>query len=425
MSAPADSPRAGGAAGPLVFLVAGEPSGDALGGRLMSALVRRSGGRVRFCGIGGEAMARQGLKSLFPMSDLSVMGLFEILPRAPKLLRRVRQTVESIAKERPAAVVTIDAPAFAAAVWRRLPPARPKLIHYVAPTVWAWRPGRARRYARAIDHLLTLLPFEPPYFEREGLAATFVGHPVLESGIERADGAAFRRRHGIAAGAPLLCLLPGSRAFEVGRLLPHFSDAVLRLAARFPDLHVVSVAATPTLAAVIEREKARWPATSAILIGDGEKYDAMAASTVALAASGTVTLEVALAGTPMVVAYRVNPLTALVARRLIRIPHVCLVNLLADQSVVPEFLQADCRGYRLAAAVGRLMADEAARNAQVAAAREAVRRLDVGAASPSERAADVVLEVIRDAAQNPHPHQSGAESWQRPPTRSASVSSTR
>lgn len=428
MIAPSEPLRSDDAAGPLIFLVAGEPSGDALGAGLISALKRQTGGQVRFAGIGGEAMIAAGLVSQFPMSDLSVMGIFEILPRLPKLFRRIRQTVRAIGSLGPDAVVTVDAPAFAAAVWRRLPATRPKLIHYVAPTVWAWRPGRARQYARTIDHLLTLLPFEPPYFEREGLAATFVGHPIVEAGIERADGAAFRRRHGVPDDAPLLCLLPGSRAGEVARLLPRFTDAVVRLTRELPGLRVAAVAATPRLAETLQSAGASWP-TAGIVVGGDEKYSAMAASTVALAASGTVTLEVALAGAPMVVAYRVNPLTALVARRLIKVPHVCLVNLLAGRGVVPELLQEDCREERLAAAVGQLLTSEAARRSQTAAAAEAVRQLRPAAASPSERAAEVVLAVLRRSAHNPdqrEPNQreTGADPWQRQPTRDASVSST-
>jgi lipid-A-disaccharide synthase len=429
MTSPSDPRRTENATGPLIFLIAGEPSGDALGASLMSALKRQTGGQARFAGVGGQAMIAEGLASLFPMSDLSVMGLFEILPRLPKLLGRVRETVKAIVAMRPDAVVTVDSPAFAAAVWRRLPAERPKLIHYVAPTVWAWRPGRARQYARTIDHLLTLFPFEPPYFEREGLAASFVGHPIVEAGIERADGAAFRRRHGVPDEAPLLCLLPGSRNGEAARLLPHFSDAVARLTRMFPALRVVAVAATPRLAETLRTAAASWQATGVVVAGD-EKYDAMAASTVALAASGTVTLEVALAGVPMVVAYRVNPLTASVARRLIKVRHVCLVNLLAGRGVVPELLQEECRGEPLAAAVARLLANEADRIAQVAAAGDAVRQLRPAASSPSGRAAEAVLAVLRGSAHNPaqrepDQHEPGAEAWQTQPTPSASVSSTR
>jgi lipid-A-disaccharide synthase len=421
----ADAPqRAGGAAGPLIFLVAGEPSGDALGGALMAALKRRTAGEVRFAGVGGAAMIGEGLEPLFPMSDLSVMGLVEVVPRLPRLIGRVRATVRAIASLRPDAVVTIDAPAFAAAIWRRLPADRPKLIHYVAPTVWAWRPGRARSYARDIDHLLTLFPFEPPYFENEGLSATFVGHPIVEAGIGRADGLAFRRRHGVAEDAPVLCFLPGSRAGELARLLPPFGEAVVRLERKFPELRTLAVAATPRLAEAIRGAGASWRSAPIVVVGE-EKYNAMAASTVALAASGTVTLELALAGVPMVVGYRVNPLTALLARRLIKVSHVCLVNLLAGRGVVPELLQDDCRGDALAEAVGRLLVDEAARGAQVAAAGEAVRRLNPPANGPSGNAADVILAVVGRAAHNPAQREPGADTCQSLPTLGASASSTR
>jgi lipid-A-disaccharide synthase len=412
------------AGGPLIFIVAGEPSGDALGGALMAALKRQTGGRVRFAGIGGDAMIAHGLNGLFPMSDLSVMGIFEILPRLRKLFRRIRETARAVVSLRPDVVVTIDAPAFAAALWRRLPATRPPLVHYVAPSVWAWRPGRAKQYARAIDHLLTLLPFEPPYFEREGLAATFVGHPIIEAGIERADGAAFRRRHGVAETAPFLCLLPGSRAGEVARLLPPFTEAVVRLTREFPDLRLVAVAATPRLAETLRTAKATWP-VGAIVVGGEEKYDAMAASTVALAASGTVTLEVALAGVPMVVAYRVNPLTAFVVRRLVKVRYACLINLLAGRSVVPELIQQDCRADRLAASIGQLLRNETERRSQIAAATAAVGQLRPATNSPSERAAEVVLAVLRHSAHNPETREPGAQAWQTQPTRGASVFCTR
>src|SRR5437879_9451055 len=216
---------------PFIFIVAGEPSGDALGGALIRALRKRTGGRVRVAGIGGERMAEQGFASLVPLSDLAVAGIAEVLPRARRILRRVRETVQAIRQLRPDAVVTIDSSGFSWRIAHRLRRhgERLPLIHYVAPMVWAWRGGRARRMARWFDHLLTLLPFEPAFFKRVGLAASHVGHPVLESGADKGDAARFRARHGIAADELLISVLPGSRGGEVRRLLTVFGATMRRL----------------------------------------------------------------------------------------------------------------------------------------------------------------------------------------------------
>ena len=381
---------------PLIFLIAGEPSGDSIGGRLMAALRARSGGRVRFAGIGGPEMTGGGLDSLFPMSELAVMGVVEILPRAPGLLRRMRETAAAIRALGPAAVVSIDAPAFCFGVWRRLGNAGIPLIHYVAPTVWAWRPGRARKYARTIDHLLALLPFEPPYFEREGLGCTFVGHPVLESGADTANGADFRARHRLGEAGPVLGILPGSRRGEVSRLMPHFGEAVARLADRFPGLEVV-IPAIPTLVPEIEAVSRRWPVRSLVTSGIETKFDAMAACDAAIAASGTVSLELAMAGVPTVIGYRLNPVTMALVRRMVRVKYVNLINLLLDRPAIPELLQGDCRADTLADAAAKLLASESERNDQRAAFGDAIAMLSAGAMLPSDRAAGVVLDLIEEA----------------------------
>jgi lipid-A-disaccharide synthase len=391
-----------GRGGDLVFVIAGEPSGDALGARLMAALTEASAGSVRFAGIGGTGMAAQGLKSLFPMEDLAVIGLVEVVPRIPRLVRRLRETVAAIERLRPAAVVTIDAPGFCFRVAARLKAAKAPavaavpVIHYVAPQVWAWLPGRTRRMARILDHLLVLLPFEEPIFEKVGLPCTYVGHPVLESGADRGDGTAFRVRHGIPADAPVVCLLPGSRQGEAKRLLPVFGGALAYLAAAVPGLHAVA-AATAAVAPQVAEAAAAWP-VPATVVRDDERFDGFAAGDVALAASGTVTLELALARVPMVVAYRLNPLTGWVARRLVTVQYTTLVNLILDRGVVPELLLGDCRADRVAAAALRLLRDERARAEQLRAATEALDRLGRGGPNPSRRAATVVLAVIAAAS---------------------------
>lgn len=381
---------------PLIYLIAGEPSGDVLGARLMAALKQATGGQVRFAGVGGDRMIAEGLDSLFPMEELTLFGLAELLPKLPNLIRRIGQTAGDILARRPDAVVTIDAPDFCFRVLKKVRRADPaiKLIHYVAPTVWAWRPGRAARIARFLDHLLVLLPFEPPYFEAVGLPATFVGHSIVEAGVERGDGAAFRARHGIATGTPLLCVLPGSRFSEIRVLLPDFAATLALLKQRHPDLTVV----VPTLgkvAGTVRQAVAGWPVPTIVVEGDRDKYDAMAASDAALAASGTVALELALARLPAVIAYRIHPLTYRLYRRLIRVKYANLVNIMLDRMLVPERLQNDCTPDRLADAVSVLLTDPAARREQVDGVARVAQWLGQGSdKTPSQRAASAVLGVV-------------------------------
>ena len=379
---------------PLVFLAAGEPSGDALGARLMAALKRESGGDIRFSGIGGPRMAAEGLISLFPMADLAVMGVAEVLPRLPLLLRRISQTVGAIEAEAPSAVVTIDSPGFGFRVQKRLVPGATRRIHYVAPSVWAWRPKRAKRIARFLDRVLCLLPFEPPYFEREGLAASFVGHSVVEEGADRGDGRAFRARHGLDSDVPLLAVLPGSRQSETRTLLAVFGETVAALARERPRLRIV-VPTVPNVAEEVRRAASSWPGTPIVVEGVAEKFDAFAASTSALAASGTVSLELALAGLPAVIAYRIHPLTHAFVQPLIKVEYATLANIVLGREAVPEFIQVRCRARFLAPAVARLLDDSAARAAQIAAVREAIARLGAGGVPPSVRAARAILEEIK------------------------------
>ncbi len=380
---------------PLIYLIAGEPSGDLLAARLMAGLKQLTGGRIAFAGIGGEAMREEGLVSLFPQADLAVMGLAEVLPRIPRILHRLGQTMADIRARQPDAVVTVDSWGFTGRVAKRLKAegSTSPRIHYVAPMVWAWKEKRVHQLAGRVDLLLCLLPNEPAYFLEAGLPAVHVGHSVLESGADKGDGEGFRARHGIPPDAPLLCVLPGSRRSETSRLLPVFADTVGRLAADRPTLRVV----LPTVETVRDEVAAAirpWPVPVTLVTGAAERYDAFAASRAALAASGTVALELALAGLPMVIGYRVARLTAALARRLLKIRYVSLPNLLMDRPVVPEYLQENCRPDRLAAALGRLMDDEAARSEQLAGLAAALDRLGRGQGSPSLRAAREVLGQI-------------------------------
>lgn len=381
--------------GPTLFVMAGEPSGDALGARLMAATRRLTGGQVRFIGIGGEKMIAEGLVSLFPMGELTLFGVFELLPHLPNLIRRIDQTAATILRERPDVVIGIDSPGFTLRVAKKVRAAQPSipLIHYVAPTVWAWKPKRAAKYAAIYDHLLAILPFEPPYFEREGLPCSFVGHSVVEGGAGRGDGSRFRAAHGLADRDRVVVVLPGSRKGEVARLLPDFRATLERLMPRHPNL----VAVVPTVATVRDRVAAAladWPLRTILVEGDADKHDAFAAAEVALAASGTVALELALARLPSVIAYRLNPITVALYRRLIRVKYVNLVNLMLDRMLVPELLQEECRPDRLADALGRLLDDPQARQAQIDGVAEVARWLGQGDVPPSERAARVVLDLV-------------------------------
>ena len=379
---------------PFIFLITGEPSGDALGGALIAALRQRTGGKLRIAGIGGERMREQGLESLVPLDDLAIAGVAEVVPRAPVIFRRVRETIAAIRQLHPDAVVTIDSSGFS---WRVAHGLRRRgesvpLIHYVAPMVWAWRAGRARRMARWYDHLMTLLPFEPPYFERVGLSCRFVGHPVLESGADRGDGHRFRAVHGLMANDLLITVLPGSRAGEVRRLLPIFGEALEQLRDAVGPLRIV-VPTVATVAAIVSEVVSAWPGKPILVQHPRKKYDAFAASRAALAASGSVALELALAGLPMVVAYRLNPLTEAFLSRVLKVRQVNLVNLLLGKSLVAELLGSDCTPQRLAACLVELISDERVRAAHQRGYSEAIRRLDGDGVSPSLRAADQILEL--------------------------------
>ena len=380
-----------------ITLVACEPSGDALGASLIRALRTRSAGPLRFFGVGGERMAAEGFDSLFPMQDLSVMGFAEVLPRLPTVLRRQRQLARAIQDERPDIVVTIDSSSFNKGLARRLIRVgmhAPRL-HYVAPMVWAWRPGRVHEMARRFHHLMTLFPFEPALFEAAGLSATCVGHPAVEAAP--GDGAGFRRRNGIPEAAPLLCLLPGSRAAEVRALLPRFYETAVLLKQHLPSLALALPTVASTAAEVRSATNA-WDIQVVIASGEEQKRDAFAASNAALAASGTVVLELALASVPMVVGYRPNPISGWLAARLIQLPYVGLINILLGRLVVPELLRGECRPDALAATVLPLLTDAGVRERQLESFREVRALLEAGEMLPSERAADIVLALASGAA---------------------------
>jgi lipid-A-disaccharide synthase len=376
-----------------IFLLAGEAWGDAVGARLIQALREQAAGELTLDGVGGPRMASCGLQSLFPMEELALGSMAERLPR---LWRRLAQAVHEVDRRRTDLVVTIASPGVALRLQRRLT-GRPLVrVHYGAPQTWAWREERAARLARHLDHLLALLPFEPALFRRHGIASSFVGHPIVEEVPTAADGARFRRRYKLPADAPLLCLLPGSEESEIRSHLLVLEQTVALIWRRISQLRLV-LPTTPRVAPLVKGAVARWKLPVLVLEDRAERFDAYEASWLAIAASGTVSLELALAGLPAITIHRSGPLTAWLARRLIRAPHVNPVNLILGRPAVPELLQEDCRADRIAAAATRLIGDEALRRDQQAALAEAVARLRAGdERPPSQRAAAQILELLAE-----------------------------
>ncbi len=375
--------RAGGL---NLFLVAGEPSGDRLGAALMRGLLHLEPA-TRFSGIAGPEMQAQGMQSLFPMQELSVMGLAEIIPKYRALKRRIQETAQAVLAANPDALITIDSPDFGLRVAAIVKAARPTIrtIHYVAPSVWAWRPGRAAKMARFIDHVLALLPFEPPYMQAAGMTCDFVGHPVVADPLATpAEKAAF------AGAGPVILALPGSRRAEVTRLAPILGQTLARLKQHHPDLRV----ALPTVSSVeplVRSLTATWPVQPDIITDPARKRGAFAAADVAIAASGTVSLELAANDCPMVIAYDMNPVTLWLMRRAALIDTVTLVNLVSETRTVPEFIGPDATPDRIAPAVLALIARP---ETQHEAMRTTMQRLGQGGEAPGLRAARSVLAQL-------------------------------
>jgi lipid-A-disaccharide synthase len=383
------------------MLVAAEASGDTLGAGLARALKRLLGAdKVRFVGVGGARMAEEGIVSPFDISELSILGLFEGLMAYPKVVARVAETAELARRERPDIAVLIDSWGFTLRVAHRLREIDPGLpiVKYVAPQVWASRPGRARTLARSVDHLLAIHAFDAPHFEREGLATTFVGNSALARDASSADPARLRAAIGAGPDDPILLVLPGSRPSEIRRVMPIFEDAVALLKAERPPLRVVLPAAA-TVALAVKAQVAHWAYPADVIEDEALKFDAMRAATVALACSGTVTTELALAGCPMVVGYKVGEVTYQVLRHLIRTRFATLFNIAAGEFVAPEFIQNDCTGPALAWAVAERLDDAALRGRQITAQNAALEKMGRGGPDPSIRAAEVVAELLKSRPQ--------------------------
>lgn len=377
------------------YLIAGEPSGDSLGARLMEAL-RRQDENACFFGVGGDGMQDAGLHSLFNISDLAVMGITEVIPSIPRVLRRIRETVEDIVRVQPDVVITIDSWSFSARVHKKLRGVKLGIpqVHYVAPQVWAWKKKRARTMYKYIDHLLTLFPQEPRYFTPYHLPTTFVGHPVIESDIVRGVRGEFKKQHNIPSENRVMLVLPGSRHNEVERLLPTFLDVVRELHQKYNDISFV----IPTVSTVSEHVKqlAKDSGLPLIIVeGTEARHDAFKNADVAIAASGTVALELAIVDVPHIIAYKVPKLTEWIARHFIHIQFVNLTNILLGREVVPELLQEDCNREKIIYYVEQFLKRKPIYKAQMDGFEKVRKLLGMGRQTPSDNASRVIMEMIK------------------------------
>ena len=383
-----------------IFIVAGEHSGDVLGGKLIEALKEKAGADAfAFAGVGGEHMEAAGLPSIFPLSDVAVMGPAAILARLPKLVRRVYGAVDAALAFNPDAVVIIDSPEFTHPIAKRIRQRRPSIpiIDYVSPSVWAWRPGRARKMRPYVDHLLALLPFEPAAHARlGGPACSYVGHPLIERApwIDGLETETLRSRLGLRSNLPVLLVLPGSRPSEVSRLMAPFGETLGALRQMAGPFEII-IPAVSSVRPLIEQALPAWPQQPHFVEGESDKFTAFKLGQAALAASGTVTLELGVTGTPMVVAYRVDPVAARL-RFLLKVHSVVLANLVLGTNAFPEFIQEDCTPAKLSAALAPLLKDTPERANQVAALAKIREKMFLPEGTPSGKAAEIVLSTISD-----------------------------
>jgi lipid-A-disaccharide synthase len=382
---------------PHVYLVAGEESGDRLGAALIGAL-RRADSRLRVSGVGGSHMAAAGVPSLFPLGELAIMGFSAIPTKLPTILRRIRETADAVIAANPDVLVIIDSPEFTHRVARRVRARKPqiRIIDYVCPSVWAWRSGRARAMRSYVDHVLALLPFEPAAMAKLGGPPTdYVGHPLIEHVAELRPGAEEVRRR--ISDLPILLVLPGSRLGEIRRMTKMFGDALTLLAARRGPFEVV-VPAVPRLEGAVREAVAGWPVPVRVVTDPVAKNAAFRQASAALTKSGTSTLELALAGVPMVAAYLVSTIEAIIGSLLIKAPSAILTNLILGENIVPEFLQWHCTPEKLAGALEPLLTDSPERRGQLAAFSRLDRIMGIGGQAPSDRAAGMILPYLQGHA---------------------------
>lgn len=378
-----------------VYLIAGEPSGDLLGSRLMRALRRKTAGNVAFFGLGGDTMEAEGLKPLFDISDLAIMGLIEVIPSIPKVLRHIKETVADILRVQPDIVITIDSWSFSARVHQKLRQLKTGIpqLHYVAPQVWAWKKKRAKTMYKYIDALMTLLPQEPKYFTPYHLETVFVGHPVIESEVLQADGNEFRRQYQIPDNKKIITILPGSRHNEVGRLLPVFAEAARQLLAQNPDFYFV-IPTVRTVANHVKAEAAKLNLPLLVVESQQDRYNAFRASSAAIAASGTVALELAICHIPHIIGYKVSPLTAFIADKFLKIQFVNLSNIMLGREVVPELLQEQCIAGNIVRYINELLSHGELYHRQMDGFDKVKALLSNGEQTPSDNAADFILDLI-------------------------------
>ena len=378
------------------YLIAGEPSGDALGARLMAS-IRRKDKKAEFFGVGGDSMQTQGLKSLFNIRELAVMGLAEVIPSIPKILQRIKQTVQNIIDTQPDVIITVDSWSFSARIHKKLRALKTGIpqVHYVAPQVWAWKKKRARTMYKYIDLLLTLFPNEPKYFLPYNLPTVFVGHPVIESVIVNGNNKGeFRAKHNITSSQRIMLILPGSRRNEVERLLPVFLQAAAKLRQKHPELIFV----IPTVSTVADKVKSAVQETNLPIIvveGEQERRNAFQDADVAMAASGTVALELAIVDVPHIIAYKVPKLTEWIARHFIHIQYVNLTNILLGKEYVPELLQQDCTVENILYYCEKFLAQEQPYQKQMEGFAKIRKLLGMGEQTPSDNARDAIMDIIK------------------------------
>ncbi|MDC0158737.1 lipid-A-disaccharide synthase [Rhodospirillaceae bacterium] len=383
---------------PLFYIIAGEVSGDMIGAGVMKSLKKLTSGKVRFAGVGGVRMSSEGLESLFPLEELSIVGIFELVPKVPKLLKRIRETVRDVLIKNPCAVITIDSKGFTFRVAEQIAikqnekNKKIKLIHIVAPTVWAYRPGRAKKTAKIFDHLLTLFPFEAAYFIPHGLKTSFVGHPALEEKEGAADK--FKKSFSIPEDCLVLSLLPGSRTSEVNKLLPIFEETILKLKQHYPKLFIL-MPTVPALEGYIRNIVSDWAVENVILVQNQNKQNAFAASDFAIAASGTATLELALARVPTIVTYKLNLFTGWLAYFLVNHQSIVIANRILERPLFPLLVQASCNSNKIVEVL-LSQKDKKTISEEMELASSTIReRLSIGRNTSSDLAAQVILNETR------------------------------
>ena len=379
-----------------IYLIAGEPSGDLLGSRLMKAMKAKYRNDVLFYGVGGETMEAEGLKSLFDISDLAVMGLAEVIPSIPKILGLIKQTVKNIEEIKPDVIITIDSWSFSSRIHKAIRKKNLGIpqVHYVAPQVWAWKKKRARTMYKYIDLLLTLFPYEPKYFTPYNLQAEFVGHPVIESPVVHANAEEFRKKYNINPKERVVTVLPGSRKTEVSKLLPTFLETIKKLKAEEKDLFFV-IPTVKTVANQVKEMVKQSGEKILIVETQNDRYGAFRASSTAIAASGTVALELAICDVPHIIAYKVSPLTALLAKKFLKIQFVNLSNILLGREIVPELLQERCVPASICSYIKPFLNKEGEwYDRQMEGFKKVREILGQGEHTPSENAAEIIWNLI-------------------------------